>query len=170
MGQRFTRSWLRWSTIIGLLLAFAVACKRPYRVGEHVLVEWEDGTGALYPGFVIERVGETRYRIHFEGYDTRFDENVSFNQIKGRVNGPVVAPPPPTHVARVVGLKREPDAGATLVNPYKSGDRLRVRWRGSIYSAIVMEVVSKDRVLVRYEGHESAWDEVVPLDRIIGKR
>ena len=158
------------ATVATLVLCFGVSCKRPYRVGEHVLVEWEDGTNNLYAGYIIDRVGETRYRIHFEGYDSRFDENVSFDQIKGRVTGPGVAHPPPAHVARVVGLPREPDAGAALVNPYKPGDRLRVRWRNSIYSAIVLEVTTKDRVLVRYEGHESAWDEIVPLERIVGKR
>jgi hypothetical protein len=155
-----------------LLVALStVSCKRPYRVGDHVLVEWEDGSPNLYPGYILAQVSETRYRIHFEGYDSRFDEDVSVDQIKSMVQGPVVAPPPPRHVARVVGLPREPDAGAALVvNPYKAGDRLRVRWRGSIYSAVVLEVVAKDRVQVRYEGHESAWDEVVPLDRIVGKR
>lgn len=148
-----------------------VACKRPYRVGDHVLVEWEEDSAKLYPGYIIDRVSETRYRIHFDGYDSRFDEDVSVDRIRGLVKGPVSTPPPPKHVARVVGLPREPDAGAALVvNPYKVGDRLRVRWRGSVYSALVLEVVAKDRVLVRYEGHESAWDEVVPLDRIVGKR
>lgn len=164
--------WPRRSFVaFGIALLLPTGCKRPYRVGEHVLVEWEEGSPNLYPGYIVERISETRYRIHFDGYDTRFDADVSVDRIRGRVTGPVVAPPPPKHVARVVGLPREPDAGAALVvNPYKVGDRLRVRWRGSVYAAYVLEVVAKDRVLVRYEGHESAWDEVVPLERIVGKR
>lgn len=148
----------------------SVGCKRPYRVGDHVLIEWEEGSPDLYPGFIIERVDETRYRIHFDGYDARFDEDVGADRIRGLITGPVKNPPPPKHVARRVGLRQDPDAGAALVNPYKVGDRLRVRWRGSVYSAAVLEIVAKDRVLVHYDGHESAWDEVVSLDRVVGKR
>ncbi len=160
--------------LAGLALAALVVtlpgCKRPYRVGEHVLVEWEEGSGQYYPAFVIERVGSSRYRVHFEGYDTRFDEDVGIDRIAGRVDGPVPAPPPPKKVARGVS-SAQPDAGAAvLVNPYKVGDRLRVRWRGSVYAATVLEVVAKDRVLVRYDGFESAWDETVPLDRVVSRR
>lgn len=156
------------------LLAFALlctACKRPYRVGEHVLVQWEEASTQLYPAYIVEHLSDTRYRVHFDGYDSRFDADIGVDRIKGRVEGPVIPPPPPKHVALAAGSPREPDAGAALaVNPYKAGDRIRVRWRGSVYSALVLEVTARDRVLVRYEGHESAWDEVVPLDRIIGPR
>jgi len=161
------RSWC----VAALALALLGGCKRPYRVGEHVLVEWEDGSPQLYPAYIIERVGETRYRVHFDGYDSRFDEDVSINRIHGRIEGPVSSPPPPKKVAQAAGIQTRQDAGAALaVNPYKQGDRVRVRWRGSIYSATVLEVTARDRVLVRYEGHESAWDEVVGLDRIAGRK
>jgi hypothetical protein len=36
-------------------------------VGEHVLVEWEEGK--FYPAYVVESHGTTRYRVHFDGYD-----------------------------------------------------------------------------------------------------
>jgi hypothetical protein len=45
-----------------------------------------------------------------------------------------------------------------------------VRWRGSVYTAIVQEVVSKDRVRIHYEGFENAWDEIVQVDRIVARR
>jgi hypothetical protein len=158
-----------WLSLWFLALT-ASGCKRPYRVGEHVLVEWEEGTNQYYPAFVIERIGSSRYRVHFEGYDTRFDEDVGSDRIAGRVDGPAPAPPPPKKVARGVS-SATPDAGAALlVNPYKAGDRLRVRWRGTVYAATVLDVVAKDRVLVRYDGFESAWDEIVPLDRVISRR
>jgi hypothetical protein len=158
-----------------LLLTFALfgvaACSQRYRVGEHVLVEWEPGSGQLYPAYVLERVSESRFRVHFEGYDTRFDEEVSIDRIKGRVEGPVVLPPPPAKVARTVSSSKTPDAGAALaVNPYKAGDRVRVSWRNSVYPAIVLEVTARDRVRVHYEGLESAWDETVTLDRLVGRR
>lgn len=165
-GRRVSRRAL------GLLLvsAWASACTRRYRVGEHVLVEWEPGSGQLYPAYVLERVGQSRFRVHFEGYDSRFDEEVSADRIKGRVEGPVVTPPPPAKVARSVS-SATPDAGAAAaVNPYKVGDRVRVTWRNSVYPAVVLEVTAKDRVRVHYEGIESAWDETVTLDRLVGRR
>jgi hypothetical protein len=161
----------RRAVVCALSLLLLSSCKRPYRVGEHVLVEWEDGTGQLYPAFVLERVGATRYHVHFDGYDARFDEDVGVDRINGRVEGPVVAPPPPRKVARAVGSAGPADSGtALLVNPYKAGDRVRVRWRGSIYTALVLEVRARDRVLIHYEGYENAWDETVPIDRIVARK
>jgi hypothetical protein len=153
------------------VLALLPACKKPYRIGEHVLVEWEEGSSNRYPAYIVERVSPTRYRVHFEGYDTRFDEDIGVDRISGRVEGPVGAPPPPKKVARGASSSAAPDASAALVaNPYKPGDRLRVRWRGSIYPATVLDVVAKDRVRVRYDGFETAWDENVQLERIVSRR
>lgn len=164
--KRETNKRSAWIVAALLLLT---ACKRPYRVGEYVLVEWEEGSPHLYPAYITERISESRYRVHFDGYDARYDEDVSVDRIKGPVEGPVVAPPPPARVARAARRAAgKPDVGAALaVNPYKPGDRVRVRWRGSVYSAIVLEVIAKDRVRVHYEGHETAWDETVSLDRIV---
>lgn len=164
-----------WRVSRGAWLAIAAltfsACKTRYRVGEHVLVEWEKGSGQLYPAYVVERTGESRFRVHFDGYDSRFDEEVSIDRIKGRVEGPVPAPPPPQKVARTVSNAKGPDAGAAQVaNPYKVGDRVRVRWRNSVYPAVVLEVSDRDHVRVHYEGLESAWDETVSVERLVGKR
>lgn len=157
------------------LLALATlvsACKKPYRVGEHVLVEWEKDQPP-YPAYITERVSATRYRVHFDGYDSRWDEDVSLERLLGRVEGPVAAPPPPTKVALALGVaspKTAGSAGEVAVSPYREGDRVRVSWRGSVYSATVTKVVAKDRFEVHYEGHEAAWDEVVGIDRIQGRR
>lgn len=158
-----------WLALTGLLLAL-VACSRRYRIGEHVLVEWEAGSGQFHPAYVVERVGEARVVVHFDGYDSRFDEEVSVDRIKGRVEGLVAMPPPPAKVARAVGSSETPDAGAAVVNPYKVGDRVKVRWRNSVYPAVVLEVVARDRLKVHYEGLENAWDETVTLDRLVGRR
>lgn len=162
--------------VAALLLAACVAllpgCKKPLRVGEHVMVEWEKEQPP-YPAYIIERVGTTRYRVHFDGYDSRWDEDVSFDRILGLVEGPVVVPPPPPKVALAAGVaspKASGSAGEVAVSPYKEGDRVRVTWRGSVYSATVTKVVAKDRFEVHYEGHEVAWDEVVSIDRIAGRR
>jgi hypothetical protein len=39
-----------------------------------------------------------------------------------------------------------------------------------VYPAIVLEVVARDRLRVHYEGLENAWDEVVGLDRLVGRK
>jgi hypothetical protein len=155
-----------------LALVAAPGCKKPYRVGEHVLVEWEKEQPP-YPAYIIERAGSGRYRVHFDGYDSRWDEDVSLDRILGRVEGPVAAPPPPPKVARALGVASptaSSSAGEVAVSPYKEGDRIRVTWRGGVYSATVVKVVAKDRFEVHYEGHEAAWDEVVGVDRILGRR
>jgi len=159
-----------------LLLASALmalpGCKNPYRVGEHVLVEWEEDQPP-YSAYIIERIGSSRYRVHFDGYDSRWDEDVSLDRLVGRVEGPVQAPRPPKKVTLAAGLaspKASGSAGDVAVSPYREGDRVRVSWRGAVFSANVVTVVAKDRFLVHYEGHESAWDEVVSIDRIVGRK
>jgi hypothetical protein len=160
-----------YAGLLGLLLLVS-GCKKQYRVGEHVLVEWEKEQPP-YPAYITQRVGATRYRVHFDGYDSRWDEDVSFERLLGRVEGPVTAPPPPPKVALAAGVaspKTAGSAGEVAVSPYKEGDRVRVSWRGSVYSATVVKVVAKDRFEVHYEGHEVAWDEVVGIERIAGRR
>lgn len=162
----------RRALLLVALAALLPSCKEPYRVGEHVLVEWERGQPP-YPAYITERVSATRYRVHFDGYDSRWDEDVSLERLLGRVEGPVAVPPPPTKVALAAGVqspKTAGSAGEVAVSPYREGDRVRVSWRGSVYSATVTKVVAKDRFEVHYEGHEAAWDEVVGIDRIAGRR
>ena len=165
-----------------LVLALALlGCAEPYRVGEYVLVEWEEGR--VYPAYIIEASSKSRYRVHYDGYDSRWDEDVSIDRIKGRVEGPVAPQPPPPKVARALQTAKATDDAApglpqpapsasagALANPYKPGDRVRLTWRGSIYSATVLEIVAKDKLLVHYDGHENAWDEVVHVERIASKR
>jgi len=155
-----------------LLLLLVSACKKPYRVGEHVLVEWEKEQPP-YSAYITERASASKYRVHFDGYDSRWDEDVSLDRVLGRVEGPVTAPPPPSKVALAAGVvspKTAGSAGEMAVSPYREGDRVRVTWRGAIYSAIVIKVIAKDRFEVHYEGHEAAWDEAVGIDRIAGRR
>lgn len=150
-----------------LLLALSVpvfGCSRPYQVGDHVLVEWGEDQ-LLYPAFIIEVKEQSRYRVHYEGYPTRWDEVVPLPRIKGRVEGKVAPPPPPLRVRLATGIK--PEGDNSPVSQFKEGDRIRVKWRESIYPASVIEVVSANEIKVHYDGHENAWDEVVPVSRIV---
>ncbi len=158
--------------LVGVLLA---GCEQPYRVGEYVLVEWEEGTPP-YPAYITEKEGKARFRVHFDGYESRWDQEVTIERIKGRVPEHYAKPPPPkrVRVARGEGSGKgkdaKPGASAEPVGQYKVGDRVKVKWRGSVYSAVVLTVVSTDQYRVHYDGHESAWDEVVKVSRIVSKR
>ncbi len=157
------RSMLLWAA-----LALMPGCAKPYRVGEHVWVEWDEKN---YPAYIIAVKGRTRYRVHYQGYESRWDEDVGVERIKGRIppGVDVTPPPPPAKVARILGLKPKSDSKEP-VSTHKAGDRVRVRWRGSVYTATIIEVHEKDRFLVHYEGFETAWDEVVQGERIVRRR
>lgn len=151
------------------LFALVGACSQPYRVGEYVLVEWEPGH--LYPAYIVETKSRTTFRVHYEGYDSRWDEDVGIQRIKGRIEGPVAPPPPPEKVARAAGIAvPKGSSSAGPVSTYKVGDRVKVTWRGSVYPATIVGIVAQDRFLIHYDGLESAWDETIHSDRIVGAR
>lgn len=157
---------LHWSLGLALVLA-AGGCKKPYRIGDEVLVERKsaDGKVDLYPAFIKEKKGKTKYRVHYQGWDSRFEEDVGIERIKGRVVGPLTPPPPPEDVRAAASAARPAgSANAAPPAPYKVGDRVRVSWRGTKYPATIVGIVASDRVLVHYDGHESAWDETVTLE------
>ncbi|MEZ4226958.1 MAG: Tudor-knot domain-containing protein [Polyangiaceae bacterium] len=147
-----------------ILLPCWLGCQEPYRVGEHVWVEWD---GRDYPAYILAKRGRSRFRVHYDGYDARWDEDVTLDRIKGRVTGPATPPPPPDKVARASGVTPKAAASAGAPSPYKEGDKVRVRWRGSVYGATVIAVVSSEKILVHYDGHESAWDETISVDRVV---
>jgi hypothetical protein len=150
-----------------LVLALAIACQDQYRVGDYVWVEWE---GRDYPAYVVDKLGKAKLRVHFEGYDSRWDDDVTLDRVKGRVEGFVKHPPPPDKVARAMGFLPRPSPSANAVSPYKVGDRVRVRWRGSVYAATVQAVLGTDRFSIHYDGYGSEWDETVSIERIVGRR
>ncbi len=149
-------------------------CKETYRVGDHVWVIWDKKAKPAYeyPAYIIQvKENPRRYRVHFDGYEQRWDQDVQYDAIKSRVQGEVTnAPPPPDRVARAMGVSPKASSSAAPVSPYRQADRVRVKWRGSVYSATIIEIVGPDRVRVHYDGHEDAWDEVVEIDRVVGRR
>lgn len=161
----------RRSASLTLALAFALltatACKDDYRIGEYVWVEWD---GREYPAYLVDQKSKARFRVHYDGYDSRWDEDVTLERIKGRIQGPVSPPPPPDRVARTLGLRPQASASAGAPSVFVVGDRVRVRWRGSVYVASVVEVPKAGQLLIHYEGYGNEWDEVVSEDRVLGKR
>jgi len=155
---------LTWVPLLCALL-LGPACTRPYQIGDHVLVEWGE-EGHVYPAFIVKQKSGSVFRVHFEGYPARWDEDVSLPRIRGRA-GPSPAHPPPPKKIRLAQAKAEGQEDQTQLGRYKAGDRVKVMWRGSVYRAVVLELKSPTEFKVHYEGHEPAWDEVVPASRIV---
>lgn len=155
------------ATLVLAAALLSTACHDDYRIGEFVWVGWE---GRDYPAYVIDHKIKTRYRVHYDGYDSRWDEDVTLDRIRGRIHGPVTPPPPPEKVARAMGLRPTPSGSAGAPSSYSVGDRIRVRWRGSAYAASIVAIDGPGKILVRYDGYGNEWDEVVTDERIVGKR
>jgi len=144
-----------------LIAAIAVSalagCKRAYGVGDHVYVEWEKEK--RYPAVILEQPGPGKFKIHYDGYDTVWDEVVTRDRIKGAVEGTPVNPEPPEKV-------RAKAMQAAQTNVYKYGDLVKVEWHGTMYPARIQGIVGPEKYRIRYEGYGPEWDETVGLSRI----
>jgi hypothetical protein len=77
------------------------------------------------------------------------------------VKGYVLPPPPPPRVrARMTAGNK------TTISTFRQGDRVKVDWKGSFYSATVVEVLGNERYRVHYDGYDANWDENVDIARI----
>lgn len=149
-----------------LLFGAVSGCSKPYRVGEHVWVEWDNKP---YRAFVIERPLGSRLRVQFEGCDSHWQREILLDKIIARLDEGEASRAPSTVACGPSGPVGKGDS-RRVATPYKTGDRVRVRWRGSVYTASVVTVLAPDKFLVHYEGMENAWDEPVSLDRIEGPK
>ena len=138
------------------LLVFVAGCSRKFAVGDHVLVEWE---GQSYPAMIKAVPSSSKFKVHYDGYDDVWDQEVTRDKIKGLVEGTPVQPEPPAKV-------RAKAIQAAQTNVYKLGDRVRVEWHGQIYPAIIAGIVGQERYRIRYDGYGTEWDETVGLSRI----
>ena len=147
-------------TLTPLLFALAaLACGKSYGVGDRVLVEWE---GNVYPAVVMDAPSPSRFKVHYEGYDTLWDEVVPKARIRGLVQGPVAPVEPPAKV-------RAKAINAAQKNTYHLNDHVRVEWHGQLYAATITGIVGQEKYRVRYDGYGSEWDEIVGLSRIQSK-
>lgn len=147
--------------LVALALTAAPAgCKRPYEVGDHVLVEWE---GKPYPAMIVKVEGPSKFRVHYDCCDETWDETVTRDRIKGRAPEGAVSPEPPAKV-------RAKAIAASQTNVYKVGDRVRVEWHGTLYPAVIIAIVGQERYRVHFEGYGNEWDDTVGLARIQPRR
>ena len=156
---------MRWLVVIAMF-AVLPQCSRRNRVGEHVWVMYESRPARA---FIVEKTGESRVRVQFESCDTSWQREVTTDRITGRVTDAEALHPPAVPACAPTNAGRKGDAIGLTV-PYRVGDRIRIKWRGSTYNATIVGVVGPERVRVHYEGLESAWDETIATDRIEGAR
>ncbi len=158
------RRGARWLGTLPHVLVYvgALGCRESHRIGDHVLVDYD---GQQCPAYVIDKKSDTRFRVHFdfEGYD--WQDDVSVDRVLARVREPVQGCPLPHRVRATLGLLATPKSQART-SPYKVGDRIKVRWRDSVYPATVTEIRATDSLVVHYHGHEDVWDELISVDRI----
>lgn len=50
-----------------------------FKIGDRVKVDWK---GTFYPATILVVLGGERYRVHYEGYDQNWEENVDISRIQ----------------------------------------------------------------------------------------
>ena len=156
---------------MGLLLLLFVfvlctQCSRRNRVGEHVWVTYE---GVPVRAYIVEKTGEARVRVQFEGCDSTWQREITTDRITGRLSDAESLRPPMHPACAPMSAVHKGDAVGLAV-PYRVGDRIRVKWRRSTYNATIVGLLPPDHMRVHYEGLENAWDEVISTDRVEGAR
>ena len=153
-----SRTWI-WVAALSLFLG----CRRAHQVGDHVMVSWRGGD---YPAVIVGVEGPSKFHVHYDGFSEDWDEVIPATRIRARLSAspspaPGTAPP-------VRATKASASGSAAPVPPsvYRLGDRVRVEWHGSIYSATIVNVLGDDRYRVHYEGYGNEWDEDIGLSRI----
>ena len=165
-AERATVGWRVMTIRFGLALAVSlvVSCKEPYRVGELVIVEFDDQE---CPGHIVDVKSRTRFRVHFNFEGHRWEEEVAVNRIVDRASTVTRVCHPPAHVAAALGISAAAKKDAEKRAAYKKGDKIKVTWRNSVYSATVLGVDEGGALRIHYDGYEDAWDETISQDRIV---
>ncbi len=138
------------------MLGLLTGCNRKPTVGDHVYVTWSTHD---YPAIIREAPTASKFKVHFDGYDDTWDQEVTKDRVKGFVEGTPINPEPPD-IVRVKALK------AAQTNHYQQGAKVRVEWHGQIYGATINGIVGPERYRIRYDGYGPEWDEVVGISRI----
>jgi hypothetical protein len=147
-----------------IALGLVLGCRRAHQVGDHVLVAWR---GSDYPAVIVGVEGPSKFHVHYDGFSEDWDEVIPATRIRGRLTA-APSPAPATPPTSRVRAKPSSSGAGTPTPPsvYHLGDRVRVEWHGSIYTATIVTVLGDDRYRVHYEGYGSEWDEDIALSRI----
>ncbi len=121
----------------------------PLAIGQPVQVRWND---AWYEGHIRAVYPDGRVRVHYEGWDDSFDEDVDRARVLQLPGGSQVVQP-----------------GGTVATPsteLTEGQRVQVEWLGNWYDGTVLGTELDGSVRVHYEGWDESYDEAVGRNRI----
>ncbi len=127
----------------------AVDHSTPLAAGQPVQVEW---SGSWYEAHIRALHPDGRVRVHYEGWDDTYDEDVSRDRVLLRPGGEQAVQPT--------------GAVATGETELTPGQRIQIEWLGTWYEGSVLDVHPDGRVRVHYEGWDETYDEDVPRERV----
>ncbi|XP_077985373.1 uncharacterized protein LOC144440019 [Glandiceps talaboti] len=110
-----------------------------YKVGDKVKISWAN---TWYSGYILEEGPHISFKIHYEGWESSYDESVDVSMCKWR------------HGKLVEDAKK-----------VKKGDKLTVLWGGTWYDAVVIEITSAV-CKVRYDNYGPSWDTWCTPDEV----
>lgn len=137
-----------------------------YSAGDKVDVEWK---GSYWKGKVLSVEG-TKYKIHYLGWSTSFDETVGTERLRAPTDDAKTGSTPEPSEAPVA--EAQPSAAAPTSAPkstpaagYNVGSKVDVSWKGTFYQAKILSKVGTS-YRVHYLGWGANWDENVPPTRL----
>jgi hypothetical protein len=132
----------------------AVNDQTPLEVGSRLEAEWGR---RWYPAQVVQLLPDGQVKVHYEGYDSNFDEVVSRSRLWVAAGTGQRLPASPAAAQSPAAV-----SGAAL----KVGTRLEIEWGGRWYPGEVIQVLPDGKAKVHYDGFSSGFDEVVPPARL----
>jgi len=151
-----------------------------------VVVKWKR---KWYDATILAVEGAGRYRIHYDGWSSSWDETVGPSRIAERGSVSIARKGcgwamttlgvlAMVAVGLLVGLgivvsvcgdsptvdaNGPPVTAETVLGP---GDKVHAQWGSSWYMATVLAVAADGTVQVHYDGFDDSSDEYVPRDRL----
>ncbi len=149
-------------------------CKTPkavtaskFKLNEVVDVLWN---GAWYEGTILALAPGDKYRVHYSGYSSSWDEWVTLPRLRtksgkglkgsGAVAAPKATTAPSGGPAPSAALTAAPAAGA-----YAVGEAVTILWKGSWYPGKII-AVNGAQYKVHYDNYSASWDEWVTASRL----
>lgn len=133
-----------------------------YDVGDSVDVEWNS---SWWKAEVLA-VNSDTYRIHYVGWSSSWDEDVTPKRVRPRSDGSSVGTEAPAATA-APAAKAAPVAkkSAAAASTWKVGDKVDIKWNGQWWQGEIIGLAG-NKYKVHYTGWSSSWDESVGSDRL----
>lgn len=141
-----------------------------YKIGDAVDVKWNS---SWWRAEVLSVNGGT-YRIHYVGWSSSWDEDVTPDRVRARTEESSVGTEEPAAGAApsASAAPEEQPAQAASAAPkkaaagaWKVGDKVDVNWNGQWWQGQILSV-NGNQYKVHYIGWASSWDETVTASRL----